>query len=77
MANEIRNHTIHVAGIAESFVLMLPERNIIQSYERNSVEFAFFRAIKMVSIETKNYLGLIDQITRTQRCVTPVSTFRP
>lgn len=66
VANEIRNHTIHVAGIAESFVLMLPEKNIIQPYERNSVEFEFFRAIKMVSIETKNYLGLIDQITRTR-----------
>ncbi|EBH1886496.1 hypothetical protein FKD80_19310 [Salmonella enterica] len=65
VANEIRNHTIHVAGIAESFVLMLPEKNIIQSYERNSVEFGFFRAIKMVSIEIKNYLSLIDQITRT------------
>lgn len=26
VANDIRNHTIHVAGIAESFVLMLPEK---------------------------------------------------
>ncbi|WP_241493792.1 hypothetical protein [Enterobacter cancerogenus] len=32
VANEIRNLTIYVAGIAESFVLMLPEKNIIQSY---------------------------------------------
>ncbi|EPC3750179.1 hypothetical protein SOQ49_004655, partial [Escherichia coli] len=47
------------------FVLMLPEKNIIQSYDRNSVEFAFFKAIKMVSLATKNYLSLIDQITRT------------
>ena len=65
VASDIRNHTIHVAGIAESFVLMLPEKNIIQSYDRNSVEFAFFKAIKMVSLATKNYLSLIDQITRT------------
>lgn len=55
----------HVAGIAESFVLMLPEKNIVQSYDRNSVESAFFKAIKIVSIATKNYLSLIDQITRT------------
>jgi hypothetical protein len=27
VASDIRNHTIHVAGIAESFVLMLPEKN--------------------------------------------------
>ena len=65
VASDIRNHNIHVAGIAESFVLMLPEKNIVQSYDRNSVEFAFFKAIKMVSLATKNYLNLIDQITRT------------
>lgn len=44
---------------------MLPEKNIVQSYDRNSVESAFFKAIKIVSIATKNYLSLIDQITRT------------
>lgn len=65
VANDIRNQTIHVAGIAESFVLMLPEKEILQSYDNNSVESAFFKAIKMVSIATKNYLSLIDQITRT------------
>lgn len=65
VANDIRNQTIHVAGIAESFVLMLPEKNIVQAYDKNSVEFAFFKAIKMVSIATKNYLSLIDQLTRT------------
>jgi hypothetical protein len=55
VASDIRNHTIHVAGIAESFVLMLPEK-IVQSYDRNSVEFAFFKAIKMVSLATKTTL---------------------
>ncbi|ECT4982724.1 hypothetical protein Q1102_00020, partial [Salmonella enterica subsp. enterica serovar Senftenberg] len=40
-------------------------KKIVQSYDRNSVEFAFFKAIKMVSLATKNYLSLIDQITRT------------
>lgn len=65
VAEEIKNQTIHVAGIAESFVLMLPEKDVIMSYDKNTVEFAFFKAIKMVSIATKNYLNLIDQITRT------------
>ncbi|WP_416414358.1 hypothetical protein [Pantoea sp. App145] len=64
-AKEIRSQTIHVAGIAESFVLMLPEKEIIMSYDKNSVEFAFVKAIKMVSIATKSYLSLIDQLTRT------------
>lgn len=64
-AKEIKSQTIHVAGIAESFVLMLPEKDIIMSYDKNSVEFTFFKAIKMVSIATKNYLSLIDQLTRT------------
>ena len=44
---------------------MLPEKDVIMSYDKNTVEFAFFKAIKMVSIATKNYLNLIDQITRT------------
>lgn len=65
LANDIRNQTIHVAGIAESFVLMLPEKEIVQAYDKNSVEFAFFKAIKMVSIATRHYLTLIEQITRT------------
>jgi hypothetical protein len=64
-AREIRSQTIHVAGIAESFVLMLPEKDIISSFDRKSVEFAFVKAIKMVSIATKSYLSLIDQLTRT------------
>ncbi|WP_254711468.1 hypothetical protein [Pantoea cypripedii] len=64
-AEEIKSQTIHVAGIAESFVLMLPEKDVIMSYDKNSVEFAFVKAIKMVSIATKNYLSLIDQLTRT------------
>jgi len=54
-----------VAGIAESFVLMLPEKEIILSYDKDSVEFAFVKAIKMLSFATKNYLNLIDQVTRT------------
>lgn len=65
VAEGIHSQTIHVAGIAESFVLMLPEKDSIMSFSKNSVEFAFFKAIKMLSIETRNYLNLIDQITRT------------
>ncbi|MEB6381116.1 hypothetical protein MXM41_19630 [Leclercia adecarboxylata] len=64
IAMEISSQTIHVAGIAESFVLMLPEKEIIMAYDKASVEFAFVKAIKMVSLATKNYLSLIDQITR-------------
>ncbi|MCZ4061104.1 hypothetical protein O3W44_21420 [Pantoea sp. LMR881] len=64
-AKEIQSQTVHVAGIAESFVLMLPEKDIIMSYDKHTVEFAFVRAIKMVSIATKNYLSLIDQLIRT------------
>lgn len=63
-ARDIQSQTIHVAGIAESFVLMLPEKDVITSYDKNSVEFAFVKAIKMVSIATKSYLNLIDQLTR-------------
>nr|WP_244989273.1 hypothetical protein [Pantoea cypripedii] len=64
-AMEIRSQIIHVAGIAESFVLMLPEKEIIMSYDKNSIELAFVKAIKVVSIATKSYLSLIDQLTRT------------
>ncbi|WP_312241764.1 hypothetical protein [Pantoea sp.] len=63
-AKEIQSQTVHVAGIAESFVLMLPEKDVIVSYDKNSVEFGFVKAIKMVSIATRNYLSLIDQLTR-------------
>ena len=63
-ARDIHGQTVHVAGIAESFVLMLPEKAIITSYSKDSAEFLFIKAIKMVSIATKNYLGLIDQLTR-------------
>lgn len=65
VAEEIKSQAIHVAGIAESFVLMLPEKEIVLSYDKDSVEFAFVKAIKMLSIATKNYLNLIDQVTRT------------
>ncbi|WP_312212108.1 hypothetical protein [Pseudescherichia sp.] len=65
VGEEIKNQAIHVAGIAESFVLMLPEKEIVLSYDKDSVEFAFVKAIKMLSIATKNYLNLIDQVTRT------------
>ena len=34
------------------------------SHDKNSVEFAFVKAIKMVSIATKNHLSLIDQLIR-------------
>ena len=64
-AKGIQSQTVHVAGIAESFVLMLPEKDIILSYDKDSAEFAFVKVIKMVSIATKNYLGLIDQLIRT------------
>ncbi len=64
-AEGIKSQAIHVAGIAESFVLMLPEKEIILSYDKDSVEFAFVKAIKMLSFATKNYLNLIDQVTRT------------
>lgn len=63
-ATKIQSQTVHVAGIAESFVLMLPEKDVIISYDKDTAEFAFGKAIKMASIETKNYLGLIDQLIR-------------
>lgn len=63
-AEDIKSQAIHVAGIAESLVLMMPDKDVIMSYDKNAVEFAFFKAIKLVSIATKNYLSLIDQITR-------------
>ncbi|WP_312455282.1 hypothetical protein [Pseudescherichia sp.] len=65
VAEDIKSQAIHVAGIAESFVLMLPEKDVILSYDKDSVEFAFVKAIKMVSFATKHYLNLIDQVTRT------------
>lgn len=64
LAMKISSQTIHVAGIAESFILMLPEKDIILAYDKTSVEFAFVKAIKMLSLATKNYLSLIDQLTR-------------
>ncbi|MEI2265883.1 hypothetical protein [Erwinia sp. CGal63] len=64
LAQEIKNKVVHLTGIAESFVLMLPEKAVMTAWEKTSVEFMFVKAIKMVSIAAKNYLSLIEQLER-------------
>lgn len=62
LARELQSQTVYIAGLAESFILMLPEKEIIMSYDKNSTEFAFIKSIKMIGIAAKNYLNTINQL---------------
>lgn len=64
LAADIKNRVIHLAGITQSFVLMLPEKEVIMSYAKDSAEFLFLRAVKMLNVAAKNYLSLIEQLMR-------------
>lgn len=59
-----KNDAVQMAALTGSLTMMLPEKHVIQGYPKNSPEFMLFRAVKQMDNEAKNYLSLIDQLTR-------------
>lgn len=56
VASDIRNHTIHVAGIAESFVLMLPEKTLFSRMTGILLSLRSLRPLKWSVLRPKTTL---------------------
>lgn len=64
LALSLREQATEFAGSAESLVLMLPPKEVINALDKNSAELQLIKAIKMAQIEGKKLVSLIDQLTR-------------
>ncbi|MGS4577509.1 hypothetical protein ACKURX_23915 [Enterobacter roggenkampii] len=77
VASDIRNHTIHVAGIAESFVLMLPEKKSFSRMTGILLSLHSLRPLKWSVLRLKTTSVLLIKSHERQKCVTLESTSRP